>query len=72
MKYILITLITFYQIFLSPLLKSFLGVQRACKYPVTCSEYAKRAIQISGIIKGCSLSIRRLLSCQPFGTIEQC
>ena len=71
MKHILITLITFYQILISPLLKSVFGIRRMCRYQVTCSDYAMQSIRSHGVIKGMSLSIKRLLSCQPFGTIQQ-
>lgn len=58
---ILIFIIKFYQIAISPLLGS------NCRYSPTCSSYATRAIQIHGSIKGGYLAIKRILSCNPWG-----
>ena len=59
-KKTLLLLIKAYQWWLSP----FLGP--ACRFYPTCSEYAYEAVHRYGIVKGVSLSIRRLLKCQPF------
>jgi len=60
MQKILLTLIKFYQFFLSPMLG------QNCKFHPTCSDYAKDAITIHGNFKGLALSIFRILRCQPF------
>lgn len=62
-KNFLILLIKIYKKILSPIF-SFLGVH--CKYYPTCSEYAKQAIEKYGVIKGCFLSLKRILKCNPF------
>jgi len=36
-----------------------------CRYKPTCSEYAIQAVSKYGIVKGGSMSVRRVLSCQP-------
>ena len=63
MKKILIAIINFYQKHISCWL-----VQKniRCKYYPTCSEYSKQAIEKYGVIKGCLLSIKRILKCNPF------
>lgn len=60
-KHILIGLIRFYQVFLSPMFPS------SCRFHPTCSEYAKEAVESHGAIKGLWLATRRLLKCRPFG-----
>ncbi|MDD3473761.1 MAG: membrane protein insertion efficiency factor YidD [Syntrophaceae bacterium] len=61
MKYFLIGLVRFYQVFLSPLFPS------SCRFHPTCSEYAIEAIKTHGPFKGGILSVRRILKCRPFG-----
>lgn len=57
----LILLIRIYQVTLSP----FIG--RNCRYTPTCSNYGIEAIQKYGAIKGGWLTIKRILSCNPWG-----
>lgn len=64
MKRVLILIIKFYRIFISPILVSLFG--KACRYTPTCSQYAAEAIENYGVIKGSQLAIRRLLSCNPW------
>lgn len=63
MEKIFITLINFYQKFISPLFKS-IGVN--CKYYPSCSEYMKQAIHKYGIFKGVALGLFRICRCNPF------
>ena len=65
MKKILLVAITGYQRIISPLLHQLLGQTNLCRYEVSCSEFAKAAIEQKGVIKGVKLSLMRLLSCQP-------
>lgn len=58
---ILLSLIRFYQRGISPLLGSH------CRYQPTCSEYALRAIETHGTLKGTWLGLRRISRCHPFG-----
>ena len=57
----IISLIRFYQKYLSPL-----KWRTHCIYTPTCSEYAIQAISKYGIIKGTLLSVWRILRCNPF------
>jgi len=58
-KYIL-TLITIYRRFISPLKAP------TCRFYPSCSDYALQAIDKYGIGKGLILSIRRLCRCHPY------
>lgn len=64
MRKIKVLPITIYQIFLSPILKLFLG--DACRFEEHCSDYSKRMILEKGLIKGTGLGLIRLSKCQPF------
>ena len=66
MKNILILNLDIYQKFISPLLHQLLGVKNACRFDVSCSEYAKNTISKYGSIKGGYYSIIRVFKCQPF------
>ncbi len=57
---ILVRLIKFYQVAISPRIGSH------CKYYPTCSEYTRQAVDKYGIIKGSLLGIIRILKCNPF------
>ncbi|MCI5851090.1 MAG: membrane protein insertion efficiency factor YidD [Sutterellaceae bacterium] len=61
MKRLLIGLIRFYQVFLSP----WLG--RQCRFVPTCSHYGIQAIERFGTVRGCYLTIVRILKCNPLG-----
>ena len=63
MKKILIAIINFYQKHISCWLEQ---KNIRCKYYPTCSEYSKQAIGKYGVVKGCLLSIKRILKCNPF------
>ena len=54
-----IGVIKFYQTVLSPMLGP------TCRFHPSCSHYAIDAITEHGIIKGCWLSIKRILKCHP-------
>ena len=58
---ILIKLIKFYQYLISPL------IGHTCRYLPTCSEYCIEALKTFGFFKGLSLSLKRILSCHPWG-----
>lgn len=63
-------LITLYQKTFSPLLHYFTslfsGSYSSCRFIPTCSQYSRTAIQKYGIIRGGTLSLKRLLRCHPF------
>ena len=56
---ILIILIKFYQLNISPILGN------NCRYLPTCSEYFIDSLKEFGFIKGCMLGAKRILSCHP-------
>lgn len=56
-----IILVKFYKIFISP----FLGSN--CRYTPTCSSYVIDALKKHGIFYGGWLSIKRIVSCNPWG-----
>ena len=59
-NFVLIKLIRFYQIFISP----FLG--QNCRFYPTCSNYSIQALKEYGLFKGGKLIILRILKCNPF------
>ena len=61
LSYILIQLIKCYKFLISPLLG------QSCRYLPTCSEYSIEALKTYGLFKGLFLSIKRILSCHPWG-----
>jgi len=61
MNKLLIGLVRFYQVAVSPHLPS------ACRYTPTCSQYMIEAIREHGAIQGIWLGIKRLLRCHPWG-----
>lgn len=60
-KYLIYFLIFIYQKMISPFFPP------TCRYNPTCSEYTKQAIKKHGVYKGTKLSIKRILSCHPWG-----
>lgn len=60
---IIIVMIRFYQLFLSPLKPKTCG----CRFRPTCSEYAKSAFLLHGPLKGAMLTVIRLARCHPWG-----
>jgi len=61
MKYMLIIIVKIYQISISPLIGS------NCRYSPTCSNYCIQSLKKHGILKGLSLTFKRIISCHPFG-----
>ena len=59
--YPILLIIKIYQNILSPILPS------TCRYSPTCSEYTKQSLIKHGLIKGGTLSIKRILKCNPWG-----
>ena len=58
---IMIGVIRLYQLTLSPL------IGRQCRYLPTCSNYGLEAIRKYGPFKGGWLTLKRVLSCNPWG-----
>jgi len=61
LTYILIKLIKCYRFLISPLLG------QSCRYLPTCSEYCIDALKTYGFLKGLFFSVKRILSCHPWG-----
>ncbi|WNS74684.1 membrane protein insertion efficiency factor YidD [Bacillus sp. DTU_2020_1000418_1_SI_GHA_SEK_038] len=60
LKKILLGLIRFYQIVISPLKPP------TCRFYPTCSHYGLQSIKRFGAIKGGWLTIKRIVKCHPF------
>ncbi|WJF90116.1 membrane protein insertion efficiency factor YidD [Paraburkholderia bonniea] len=60
MQTVLLALLRFYKLALSPLLGS------RCRFYPSCSDYAREAIQYHGAARGAYLAARRLCRCHPF------
>ena len=60
MNKILITMIRFYQKYLSPLKST------KCPYEPSCSNYGLEAIKKYGAFKGAILTLWRIIRCNPF------
>ena len=60
MKKVFLSLIRFYQKFISP------AFPARCRYSPTCSRYAYEAITKYGALKGGWPALKRLCRCHPF------
>ena len=58
-KFILIKIIKFYKLFISP----YMG--NNCRYMPTCSEYFIESLEEYGVLKGSLKGTKRILSCHP-------
>lgn len=58
---LLILPVKFYQYVISPMTGA------SCRYTPTCSAYTVEALKKHGPIKGLWLSIKRIVSCNPWG-----
>jgi len=61
LSYIMIGMVKFYQKAISPLFPP------TCRYTPTCSSYSIEALKKYGPFKGGWLSLKRFLSCNPWG-----
>jgi len=61
LSYLAIGLIKIYQYTISPLLGA------SCRYQPSCSQYGIEALKKHGFLKGGYLTIKRVLSCNPWG-----
>ena len=61
MRTVLLALVRFYRLAVSPWLAP------RCRYLPTCSEYALEAIKRHGALHGTGLAVRRIARCHPWG-----
>jgi len=59
-KKVVLVMLKGYQFMLSPLMGSH------CRFYPSCSNYAVMAIKRHGVMKGCGLTLIRLLHCHPW------
>lgn len=62
MKRLVLGLIRFYQIAISPFAR---GV---CRHHPTCSQYAREAVERHGVLRGGRLAFLRVMRCHPLGS----
>jgi uncharacterized protein len=61
LKWLLLKLLRFYQLALSP----FVGAR--CRFFPSCSEYTMQALEQHGVLAGTYLGAKRLCRCRPGG-----
>lgn len=61
LTWILLIPVYFYRAAISPLFPP------SCRYTPTCSQYTIEALKKHGPVKGLYLSVKRILSCNPWG-----
>jgi uncharacterized protein len=69
MKNTVLTLIRFYQKYLSfdsGYIKMIFPIGKICRFTPTCSEYTYQAVQRYGIISGLCLGFKRIVRCNPW------
>ena len=59
---IIVGVIKFYQIVVSPVMGS------SCRHYPTCSQYSIESLKTHGVLRGLYLSVRRIWRCRPGGT----
>ena len=57
--FIVLSLIKFYNFFISPLLGT------SCRFIPTCSEYCSESLKRHGLVKGGTYSLKRIMCCHP-------
>uniref|UniRef100_A0A7C5EPU6 Putative membrane protein insertion efficiency factor n=1 Tax=Desulfobacca acetoxidans TaxID=60893 RepID=A0A7C5EPU6_9BACT len=60
MTKIVLGLIRAYQLLIAPI------IPQCCRFVPSCSQYAAEALRTYGLMKGLSLTFRRLGRCHPF------
>ncbi len=60
MQWVVIAVLRFYRMCISPLLPS------ACRFHPTCSEYMLQAVEKYGAWRGVWMGTKRLVKCHPF------
>ena len=60
MRKLIVTILRFYKLMVSPFLPS------ACRYYPSCSEYMRQAVEKHGVSRGLWMGAKRLARCHPF------
>jgi putative membrane protein insertion efficiency factor len=60
MRKLIVAVLRFYKLILSPFLPS------SCRYHPSCSEYMRQAVEKHGAARGIWMGLKRLLRCHPF------
>jgi len=60
LRWVIVSIIRFYQRFISPL------TPPVCRFTPTCSHYTLEAVQVHGPLRGSWLGVRRIGRCHPF------
>ena len=66
-QHLLVLLIRFYRLVLSPLKNTLFGPGGSCRFTPTCSGYTLEAVSTHGAVRGAWLGLRRLLRGHPWG-----
>ena len=61
MRFLLLLLVRFYRMAISPL------VGPCCRFEPSCSAYAEEALHTHGALRGTALTLWRVARCHPFG-----
>ena len=67
MTRVVILMLRFYQLLLSPFLAMAGGGAGGCRFHPNCSAYAIEAVTVHGPLRGGLLALRRLSRCHPWG-----
>ncbi len=67
MQTLLISMVRFYQRYLSKPLHALSGPGSGCRFTPSCSAYFIQAVEIHGALKGAALGCWRILRCNPWG-----
>jgi len=60
MRKLIVAILRFYKLALSPMLPS------ACRYYPSCSDYMRQAVEKYGPARGVWMGIKRIARCHPF------
>ena len=60
MRKLIVAILRFYKVMISPFLPS------ACRYYPSCSEYMRQAVEKHGVARGGWMGVKRVLRCHPF------
>jgi len=63
---LLVALVRFYQLVISPMKNALLGPGGCCRFYPTCSQYSIESLKVHGFWLGGYYSLRRILRCHPF------